>query len=44
VAALHWNQWPDWPGMGGRLAMEWVAGMEWNEWPPWTGIHKEGGP
>jgi len=25
--------------MGGRLAMEWVAGMEWNEWPPWTGIY-----
>ncbi|MCJ7596899.1 MAG: hypothetical protein MUO52_19230, partial [Desulfobacterales bacterium] len=40
VAALLWNQWPDWRGMGGRFEMESVAGLQWNAWPTWTGIRK----
>ena len=27
VAGFTWNQWPLWPGMGGRIAVESVAGL-----------------
>ena len=30
VAGLAWNQWQLSPGIGGRLAMESVAGLAWN--------------
>jgi hypothetical protein len=34
VAGFTWNQWPLWPGMGGRLAVESVAGMPRNTQSP----------
>jgi hypothetical protein len=30
VAGLLWNHRPDSTGMGGWLAMEWVADLDWN--------------
>jgi len=42
VAGLLWNHRPDSTGMGGWLAMEWVAGLQWNGWPIWTGIRRVG--
>jgi hypothetical protein len=30
VVGFTWNQWPLWPGMGGRLAVEPVAGLSRN--------------
>ena len=34
---LLWG-WPEWSGISGRFALEWVAGMLWNQWPEWRGI------
>src|SRR6266478_1946932 len=41
VAALLWNQRQDSPGIGGRLAMESVAGFAWNRWQLWRGIRRQ---
>lgn len=30
--------WPDCRGIGGRFAVEWVAGLAWNQWPVCRGI------
>jgi len=32
-AAIPWNGWPRWRGIGGRDGVEWVAVMAWNGWP-----------
>ena len=35
------GQVPGWQlcrGIGGRLAVEWVAGLLWNQWLVWRGI------
>ncbi len=32
------KKWPDCRGIGGRFAVEWVAGLAWNQWPVCRGI------
>jgi hypothetical protein len=37
VACFTWNQWPLWLGMGGRLAVESLAGLPRNTQIVWEG-------
>jgi hypothetical protein len=39
VAGLPWNQWPDEPGMGGRITVECPAGWAWNTQGEWDKIY-----
>ena len=37
-------RWPNSRGMGGRFAVEQVAGLPWNQWPISCGIRKHDDP